>query len=95
MSAENPLRPGWLRIGLPNDTTDEEVDGLVFEVADYKLEEAVYISGDYTRIGTIIEASVMSRGFRILRPDEELSRFEIDERERINDMYHDFEYDQI
>ncbi len=94
MSAENQQRLGWLGIVIPNETPDEDVNGLVFEVADYILEEVAYKSDDFTRVGTLVEATLMATGFRDLAPKESLDAVQKSERERIDEMKPDFEFDR-
>lgn len=94
MSAENPSQLGWLKIIIPNKTLQDHVDGLVFDAADHLLEEVSYVSGDFTRVGTIVEASLMAKGKRILEPIDSLNPAQKIERDRIESMFPDFEFDE-
>jgi hypothetical protein len=95
MSAESSPKLGWLRIGVENETPLEEIDGLIQKVADYKLEGVIYIPGNYSQMGTVIEASIEAVGLRDLELLEELSLEEKIERDEINRLYHEFEFDEI
>lgn len=95
MNPENSLRLGWLRIGIPNETPVDQIDELIQEVAEYKLEGVVYTSGDFEEMGTIIEASLKTTGLKDLKPGEELTPEELELRNRIDEMFHDFEFDEF
>jgi hypothetical protein len=95
MNPEQSPKPGWLRIGVENEISIEKIDNLVQKVAEYKLEGVIYSPGDYTEMGTIIEASMKAIRFRDLKPREELSPEEQIIRDEIEELYHEFEFDEI
>ncbi|MBI4098070.1 MAG: hypothetical protein HY426_03445 [Candidatus Levybacteria bacterium] len=50
--------------------------------------------GDYLVVGTVVEANLSIEGKRQLKPMEELNPDELEERIRMEDAYHDFEFEE-
>lgn len=91
---EGSPRLGWLRVGIPNETPDDQVEGAARAVAEYHYEGVKFEPGDYVHVGTIVELRLSVTGLRDLKPIEELTAEELEERIRMEDAYHDFEFDE-
>ena len=91
---EGPPRLGWLRVGLPNETPEDQIEESARRVAEYFLEGVQVKPGDFIAVGTIVELSLSITGIRDLRPREELTPEELAERIRMEDAYHEFEPDE-
>lgn len=95
-NSEGGPKPGWLRFGVPNDATDEQVEAFSPVVAAYFLEGVIFdpMTG-IERNGTVVELSLRFTAIRELEPYDGLTPDGQEERDDMEFVLHDIEFDKI
>ncbi len=89
-----PRQQGWFRMGVPNETPEDLIEPFARQVDGYFLKGVVFESKDIAPIGTVVEISMSITGWRELTPRESLSPEELEERDDMEFVFHEFTPDE-
>lgn len=90
---QRPVRIGWLRLGFPNETPEEQVHTATRRIVDHLFQDAMFEPEDLHVIGTVVEVRLSLTAVRDLKPREELSPEELEVRDLMVRTFNDFDFE--